>query len=198
MLSDKIIEMTTQRPSKSPFTTYHSLIALVRRFAVLAALMFWEGGFTFYAAIVVPVGTDVLGSAAEQGKITRQVAPIINLSGAVALAVFAVDTVLTRSGRGLKWGRWLAWLGMAGCLGALLLLYPHLDRLFHGEEAYLDSRAAFRPWHRAYLWTISVQWGFAILFALLTLAAWRREDRQPARPLPFQMPTPETLPLRVP
>jgi hypothetical protein len=157
-----------------------SALVLVRRFAVLAALMFWQGGFTFYAAIVVPIGTDVLGSAAEQGKITRQVAQTLNLSGAVALALFALDVVLTRSGRGLRWGRWLTWLGMAVCLGVLLALYPHLDRMFHGEEGYLDSRAAFRPWHRAYLWTISVQWGFAVLFALLTLAAWRGEDQSPA------------------
>jgi hypothetical protein len=69
---------------------------------------------------------------------------------------------------------------MAVCLAMLVSLYPHLDRMFHGEEAYLDSRAAFRPWHRAYLWTISIQWGFAVLFALLTLAAWRVEDKAPA------------------
>lgn len=138
--------------------------------------MFWTGGFTFYASIVVPIGTDVLGSAENQGAITRQVARDINLSGVVALILFAVDIAVTRSGRWLHRGRWLAWLGMAVCLIALMILYPHLDRLFHGEEAYLDSRAEFRPWHRAYLWTISVQFGFAVLFALLTLASWRSAD----------------------
>ncbi len=152
---------------------------LLCRFLVLAALMFWQGGFIFYAAIVVPIGADVLGSAAEQGRITRQVAPILNWCGAAALAVFALDVALTRSGRSLRWGRWLTWLGMAVCLAVLTMLYPQLDRMFHGEEAYLDSRAAFRPWHRAYLWTISIQWGFAVLFALLSLAAWRASDRKP-------------------
>jgi hypothetical protein len=164
------------RINRPPCVLTHAAV-LVRRLVVLAALMFWTGGFTFYASIVVPIGTDVLGSAQDQGAITRQVAPLINLSGVVALVVFAVDIAMTRSARGLTVGRWLAWLGMASCLVALMILYPHLDRLFHGEQAYLDSRAAFRPWHRAYLWTISVQWGFAVLFALLTLAAWRFADR---------------------
>src|SRR5947209_1543756 len=152
-------------------------LRLLVRFLVLAALMFWIGGFTFYAAIVVPIGTDVIGSKAGQGEITRQVAPDINWSGAVALAIFAVDIAMTRSARGWRWGRWLSWLGMAVCLVVLMILYPRLDQMFHGAEAYLDDRAAFRPWHRAYLWTITVQWTFAILFAILTLAAWRCEDR---------------------
>jgi hypothetical protein len=136
--------------------------------------MFWMGGFTFYASIVVPIGTDVLGSAERQGQITRQVARDINLSGVVALVLFAADVAMTRRWRR---GRWLTWLGMAVCLVALVILYPRLDRLFHGEEAYLDDRAAFKPWHRTYLWVISVQWGFAVLFTILSITAWRAEDR---------------------
>jgi hypothetical protein len=140
--------------------------------------MFWQGGFTFYAAVVVPIGTEVLGGKAEQARVTRQVAPWINWSGAAALAVFAVETLATRSGRALTWSRWCAWLGMTGCLLALFVMYQRMDEMFHGEEAYLDSRAVFRPWHRAYLWVLSVQWGFAILYAVLTLAAWRSADRK--------------------
>jgi hypothetical protein len=152
-------------------------LLLLRRFLVLAALMFWMGGFTFYAAVVVPIGTDVLESAAEQARITRRVAPEINRAGLVALAIFAADTALTRFGRTWRWARWATWLGMAACLVVLLTLYPRLDEMFHGAEGYLDDRKEFKPWHRTYLWTLTVQWGFAILFALLTLAAWRAEDR---------------------
>ncbi|HEX4589563.1 MAG TPA: hypothetical protein VH120_06520 [Gemmataceae bacterium] len=157
--------------------TMRPALLLLRRFLVVAALMFWIGGFTFYAAVVVPIGTDVTGSKEGQGAITRQVAPEINWSGVAALTIFAVDIALTRSLRRWRRARWLAWLGMAVCLAALMAMYPHLDRMFHGEEAYLDDRSVFRPWHRAYLWTITVQWGFAILFAILSLAAWRCEDR---------------------
>jgi hypothetical protein len=150
------------------------MLTLVRRFLVVAALMYWTGGFTFYAAVVVPIGTEVLGSGAEQGRITRQVAPVINHVGVVAVVLFAWDVAATRR---LRLVRGLAWAGMAACLVTLVILYPYLDRMFHGEEAYLDSRAAFRPWHRTYLWVISVQWGFAVAFALVSLVAWRAQDR---------------------
>jgi hypothetical protein len=43
------------------------MIAMVRRFLVLAAVMFWQGGFTFYEAVVVPVGSEILGSHQDQG-----------------------------------------------------------------------------------------------------------------------------------
>jgi hypothetical protein len=154
-----------------------SALVLIRRALVLAALMFWQGGFTFYAGVVVPIGTEVFGSAAGQASITRRVAGYLNLSGAVALVLFAWDAAAARPGPWLRRGRWLAWGAMAVCLVALLALHPQLDRMFHGEEAYLTDRAAFRPWHRAYLWTSTVQWGCAIVFAVLTLAAWRAEDR---------------------
>jgi hypothetical protein len=79
----------------------------------------------------------------------------------------------------LRLGRWVAWTGMAACLAVLFGMYPHLDQMFHGPDAYLDSRSEFRPWHRTYLWTISVQWGFAVLFTLLSIAAWRADDKKP-------------------
>ena len=30
-------------------------MTILRRFLVLAALMFWQGGFMFYGAVVVPI-----------------------------------------------------------------------------------------------------------------------------------------------
>src|SRR5262249_6508904 len=113
---------------------------LLRRFLVIAALMFWQGGFTFYAGVVVPIGTDVLGSPTEQGLIPRRVTWYINLSGAAALALFAIDMAFTRGGRGVRWGRGLAWLVMAAALGFLFWLHPHLDRLFNAEEVRILDR----------------------------------------------------------
>ena len=72
------------------------MLILFRRFLVLVALMFWLGGFTFYASVVVPVGQRELGSHLEQGFITRQVTNYLNLSGAVALVVLAWDVAASR------------------------------------------------------------------------------------------------------
>ena len=45
---------------------------LLRRFVTMAALAFSLGGFSFYAAVVVPTGTQVL-DATSQGFVTQQV-----------------------------------------------------------------------------------------------------------------------------
>jgi hypothetical protein len=36
---------------------------------------------------------------------------------------------------------------------------------------------AFRPVHRAYLWTHTAQWAMCLVFVALTLTAWWGEDR---------------------
>jgi hypothetical protein len=153
-------------------------LVLARRFLVLIALMFWQGGFTFYAAVVVPIGQDVLGSHLEQGFITRQVTQYLNLAGAVALLILVLD--LVAPGHEGPWARrlrWLLWLGMVATLAVLAWLHPHIDQYLNPEARELIDRKAFRPGHRAYLWVSTVQWGCTLLYAWLTLRAWRQADR---------------------
>jgi hypothetical protein len=155
---------------------------LPRRFLVLVALMFWQGGFTFYAGVVVPVGRDVLGSEREQGFITREVTRYLNLSGGIALAVLGWDAVATADRSRLRrWTRLLAWAGMAAALVWLVWLHPRLDALLDPEASRILDRKAFRSGHRLYLWISTVQWGLGIVYAGMTLAAWRAEDRGNSR-----------------
>lgn len=147
-------------------------MTLPRRFLFLAAFAFWVGGFTFYAGVVVPIGTGVLGGPAEQGRITRLVARDLNLSAGVALGVFLLEWCV---GRGRA--RAGLWLFMLACLGVLTWMHPRLDALFDYGEGVLDRRE-FRAWHRTYLWFGTVQWAAAVLFGALTLAAWRAADRR--------------------
>jgi Na+-driven multidrug efflux pump len=156
------------------------LLALsARRYLALAALLFWQGGFTFYAAVVVPVGQDVLGSHLEQGFITRRVTVYLNLAGAVALLPLVWDTVGTRDPAAWRRRlRLLLWLAMAAALVALYRLHPLLDQYLDPEYHDLSDRRAFRPYHRLYLWVSTVQWGCAALYLLLTVLAWRAEDRR--------------------
>src|SRR5258708_34600224 len=103
------------------------MLILFRRFLAVAALMFWQGGFTFYAAVVVPIGQNVLGSHLEQGFITREVTWYLNIAGAVALAFLAGE--LHASGyprqRRLKC-RGTIWAGMAAVLIALVFAHTGL------------------------------------------------------------------------
>jgi hypothetical protein len=164
------------------------LLALyARRYLALAALLFWQGGFTFYASVVVPVGQDVLGSHLEQGLITRRVTVYLNLAGAVALVPLVWELVGTRDPSAWRRGlRLLLWLAMAAALVVLYRLHPLLDQFLDVEYHDLTNRRAFRPYHRLYLWVSTVQWGCAIAYLLLTLLAWRAEDRRGVGAVPDQ------------
>lgn len=131
--------------------------------------MFWQGGFTFYAAVVVPIGQQMLGPGG-QALITREVTFYLNLSGAIALALLALDIVCeTEPSRLRRWGRWLSWLGMVLILGVLVWLHGHLIGLLNEGQ---PDRSMFRFGHRCYLWLSTVQWGLGLLYVWLTLSAW--------------------------
>jgi hypothetical protein len=160
------------------------MLTLLQRLLVLAALMFWQGGFTFYAAVVVPVGQEELGSHLQQGFITRQVTNYLNLSGAVTLVVLAWDVWISRDrDRARRFIRWAAWTGMVVSLVALALLHTHLEQLLDIELRELINPKAFRTSHRWYLWLSTVQWALALAYTVCTLAAWRAEDRLVAKSL---------------
>ncbi|HEY7425804.1 MAG TPA: hypothetical protein VH682_16360 [Gemmataceae bacterium] len=150
---------------------------LFRRFLVLAVLFFWQGGFTFYASIVVPVGQRVFGHL-RQGFVTRQVTVYLNLAGAVALAVLLGDLLLAREGAAWRQrGRWFLWAGMLACLLLLFWLHGRLDELLVTKGRLILDLEAFRGRHRLYLWISTVQWALGLLYLFLILAGWRVEDQ---------------------
>jgi hypothetical protein len=154
------------------------MVRLLRRFAVLAALMFWQGGFTFYAAVVVPIGAEVLESHTKQGFITRQVSNWLNVAGAVALPVLAWDLVVAHEALSWRhWWRWTAWVVALLALGTLVILHQRLDELLQSEQFQILDREQYRDLHRFYLWTSTVQWGALVVWLLLALGTWRSEDQ---------------------
>jgi hypothetical protein len=153
------------------------MMTLLRRFLVLAGLMFWQGGFTFYASVVVPVAQAELGHT-RQGFITRQVTDYLNLSGAAVLLLLAWDTAATADRSAMRRRlRWVSWLGMAVTLALLFWLHGQMNDLVDLKQREILDRLAFRQQHRGYLWISSVQWSFALAFIVLTLRTWREEDR---------------------
>jgi hypothetical protein len=157
-------------------------MTLLRRCLVLVALMFWQGGFTFYAAVVVPIGQQTLGSPKDQGFITRRVTNYLNLAGAISLLPLAWDAAV--SGGAGRWRRvrWLTWLGMALALGLLVWLHGRLDTLLDPDALRVLSRGAFRAQHRWYLWVSTFQWLCAVVYAVASLCVWREGDRAGAAP----------------
>jgi hypothetical protein len=145
---------------------------LLRRFLVIQTLMLWQGGFLFYAVFVVPTGTEVLGGAFAQGRITRLVTQSLNWIGVAAVAIFAWELLQAGLPRpNLKW-LWGAWTVMVLSLAGLFAIHPRLSDLADFNTLTLADRDRFRLWHGAYLCVSTAQWLAALLFAFVLLAGW--------------------------
>ncbi len=147
----------------------------LRRFLVFQAFLLWQGGFLFYAAVVVPIGTDILGSPLLQGQVTQRVTDWLNGFGAIWVLLFAWDIVATRDpARRRCVSRWVGWMGCVALLAGLVLLHREMDAILesYDEPVY----GTFRRFHIAYLWFSTFHWLIAAVVAWQTLSAWRAED----------------------
>ena len=146
----------------------------LRRFLVFQSLLAWQGGFFLYATFVIPIGTEVLESAAQQGAITQRVSNWLNVLGVLALVLLAVDQIAVRP---LRKSRWVVWFMAALCHIYQLVLHPCLDSQFDPATLAIKDRQRFYFWHETYLTAAGIQW-FACLIAIwLLLVAWHRESR---------------------
>ena len=154
----------------------------LRRYLTVIALMFWLGGFTFYASVVVPVGTAVLKSDLRQGFITRRVTFYLNLAAAVALTVLLGELLLTVDpSRRRRLARLGLWGIMALCQIALFFGHSYLDDQLQPKGMMILEHETFRLVHRLYLWTHTVQWGAGLIYIGLMLRGWMGEDEAPMR-----------------
>jgi hypothetical protein len=154
------------------------MMKTVRRFVLLQALLLWQGGFLFYAAVVVPAGEEVLGSAAAQGPITARVTDTLNTIGLVALVVLAIDLRLTLDSNVHRTAiRWWCWSVAILCQVALFYFHVLLDAFMDPTRTRVIIGPPFRPVHRMYLWAVSVQWFVCLLLLWFNLRAWRAEER---------------------
>lgn len=151
---------------------------LFERTATLVVMALWWGGLTFYAAVVVPVGTEVLESTELQGLVTQQVTRYLNMLG--LLAVGAICWILLR----LEGTRSMAKAKELLALGAILLALQGGLYWLHGElgRQLIDDtdREAFYQTHRIYLLLVAVQWGFGLMSLVQILKLWRRIDHEKA------------------
>jgi hypothetical protein len=148
------------------------MLTFLRRFLVLVGLMFWQGGFLFYASVVVPIAQAKLGHRG-QGFITNEVTNFLNLSGAVALALFAWDlAALPDQPRPRRYLLWTCWSGMLVTLILLARLHLVLADMMIPAGRQLTNASLFHTMHRWYLWISTVQWVFALGYTGLTIRAW--------------------------
>ena len=147
----------------------------IHRTIVIACFAMWFGGFGFYVSIVVPIGTDVLGSARHQGMITQLVTQWINIFSAIAFVAMTLELLLNwkRLSRNLRYSQLGLVLFMIAALVGLVALHPLLDAMINREDQTISDEGKFYQLHRAYLWLSTVQWIAAWLWLIVLLSGWR-------------------------
>lgn len=135
---------------------------------VLAASL-WLGGLTFYALVVVPAGTEVVGST-TQGFITQRVTSRLNVVGAVCLAGLLLSTVPAR-----RRSLWIAWTLMAAAQAALFVMQNQLGALLDPLTQSVSDPARFYSLHRVYLLITAVQWSTCLWHLCESVWLWNRE-----------------------
>ena len=147
--------------------------AFLVRYLAAVAFAVWFGGFTFYAAVVVPDLHEALGGL-ETGEISRRVSFVLNAIGGAAVTLGWLRVATDRGARSGRRG--LARVLLLGVTTALLVglvaFHRHLGvRLDSGE-----SLSTFRPVHEFYLILSTIQW--AANLGLLAIEAGATGPRQ--------------------
>ena len=153
----------------------YDMIQIIHRVFLIASFAMWFGGFGFYVSFVVPVGTDVLGSAFAQGMITRQVSHWLNVVSAVAFAAMLIESGLDWNPKSLSIWRvqFGLWILMIGSLFTLAGLHPMLDAMIDLEAGSVSDSDRFYDLHRIYLWVSTVQWFAGWIWLILMVVNWR-------------------------
>ncbi len=152
--------------------TRRDISSILWRVVALWSLMFWQGGFLFYASVVVPMAQGEIGHF-QQGFITRHVTEWLNIAAAVSLTLLAIDLVAGSDSPGRRRWLWVGWAAMAACQGVLFFLHPRMDALLDAETLRIGARADFTILHRVYLWVHAVQWAVAVAFTAAWACRWR-------------------------
>ena len=137
------------------------------RYLALVAFAFWQGGFVFYAGVVVPVGASVWGDR-TQGFFTQLVTPWMNVAGLVACGLFMVDALLSKNWRH---SRLIMALGMAMGVLMLFFLQSQINGHLDPESESIANHPVFRLKHQIYLWLCTIIWLISLVWLGLTVTA---------------------------
>ena len=117
------------------------------------ALFCWWVSFTFYSAVVVPIGS-ALFDPIHQGFITREVTNFLNLLCGVFLLFSLAEIIQKRRDRVSL----LLWIVIAGSLLSLLYLHQQMDAKLDAQAMTVLPGQGFYPSHRIYLWVSTLGW----------------------------------------
>ena len=137
--------------------TRKSFVVLARRswkLFVMLAWAAWWGGLSFYALVVVPIGSEVIGSV-EQGFITQRVTQWHN-----ALSVLFIVCVLIEAFHRRSRALWLIGITLAVIDMGLITWHIRLTNLMDFQQQTVPGR--FYEEHAVYLWITAAEWVLGI------------------------------------
>lgn len=134
-------------------------MATIRRVALFLSIAFSFGGFSFYAGIVVPIGSDVF-DATSQGFVTQRATDILNLASGVSGLLLFWEAIAGWKHRTRRQNilYWSALSIYAIALIALIGLHPQMDQLLEPSHFLVKEPLRFYNLHRIYLWASTFQW----------------------------------------
>ena len=133
------------------------------RLLLLLVWATWWGGIFFYAIVVVPIGSEAIGSV-EQGFLTQQVSRMHNGLSIAFLLCLVIEAIRMRS----------VSVGVIVTTLAFNLLLLHVWHLHLTHAMNFEDRSvpvAFYKQHAVYLWLFAAQWFQGILVPALIFRA---------------------------
>ena len=155
-------ETSTNRNSTA-FSMSAVLAAVWNTFLLLVWASWW-GGLCFYAIVVVPIGTELIGSV-EQGFITQRVTGWHNILTGVFLLCLVIEAVRQRSRILRSFGVSLAIIEIG-----LITWHRHLTGMMDFADQSVPGD--FYDQHAIYLWITAAEWFLGI--ALAWSFVWRK------------------------
>ena len=152
MRTEKIMQRNTSSHSMSAVRTKVWKLLLLIVWAV------WWGGLCFYAIVVVPIGTELIGSA-EQGFITQRVTDWHNVLTGVFLACLIIDAFRKHSSV-----LWSAVIVLAIIEIGLVAWHWHLTRMMDFDNQSVTGN--FYAQHAIYLWITAAEWLLGIVIPI--------------------------------
>ena len=160
------------------------VIQRLRQFLLFLSIAFSFGGFTFYATIVIPAGTEVL-DATTQGFVTEKVTYILNIANAFTLACLIWEWSTITQPK-LKLLFFILTILYCICGITLLVLHPSLGQWLDRNDLSVVNRDAFYSVHRIYLWVSTIQWANMLGLIWLVTSRYQTADGGDATPAKLQ------------
>ena len=107
-------------------------------FLTIITFALWWGGFTFYAAWVIPTAHEVTGNHILTGMITQRVSNVLN----VLITVFIAVSMVTFYVEKRKKRQWIPLSIIALGLLVLVVLHPKMDTFVQVETQSLTAFGA--------------------------------------------------------